>query len=149
MDEVGPITPAMSRFLRERRLAYVATVRPDRTPCLSPKGTVLALDSRRLVFADIRSPGTVSNIAANPAVEINSIDPVSRKGYRFRGKARLLAKDEPERAEALSMYEHMGVRSPVRGIVLVHVESASQVRSPAYDRGATEEEIRKIWSGRV
>lgn len=130
-------------------MAYVATVRPDRTPCLSPKGTVLALDSRRLVFADIRSPGTVANIAANPAVEINSIDPVSRKGYRFRGKARLLAKDEPERAEALSMYEHMGVRSPVRGVVLVHIESASQVRSPAYDRGATEEEIRKIWSGRV
>lgn len=149
MDEVGPVTPAMSEFLRRRRLAYVATVSPDGTPNLSPKGTLVALDSRSLAFADIRSPRTVSNIASNPAVEINSVDPVSRRGYRFGGRARLLGEGEPERGAALAVYAEMGVRSPVRGVVLVRVESASEVRSPAYDRGASEQEIRRIWSGRV
>lgn len=139
----------MAEFLSERRLAYVATVRPDGTPSLSPKGSVRALGARSLVFADIRSAGTVANIAANPAVEINSVDPVSRRGYRFRGEARLLEEGEPERAEALGMYAELAAQGRVRGVVLVRVESASEVASPAYDSGATEQEIRKIWSGRV
>lgn len=149
MDEVGPVTAQMGEFLKERRLAYVATVSPDGAPSLSPKGTVLALDSRSLVFADIRSPRTVSNIAGNPAVHINSVDPVSRRGYRFAGRARLLRDGEPQLRKALDAYAKMGVRSPIRGVVLVDVESASAVVSPAYDGGASEEQVRAAWSGRV
>ena len=149
MDEIGPVTPQMRDFLRQRRLAYVATVAPDGSPSLSPKGTVVALDSRSLVFADIRSPRTVSNIAANPAVEINSVDPASRKGYRFAGRARLLGDGDPRAREARGVYEKMGVRSRIRGVVLVAVESASAVISPAYDGGATEEQVRREWSGRA
>ncbi len=149
MDEVGPVTQEMKEFLRKRRLAYVATVSPDGSPNLSPKGTVLAIDSRSLVFADIRSPRTVSNLAANPAVEINSVDPVSRRGYRFAGRARLLGRGEPELEKAAAMYAQMGVRSEVRGVVLVSVERASEVTSPVYDLGDTEEQVRKAWSGRI
>lgn len=149
MDEVGPVTQEMEEFLRKRRLAYVATVSPDGSPNLSPKGTVLALGPGSLVFADIRSPRTVSNIAANPAVEINSVDPVSRRGYRFAGRARLLREGEPELAKAAAMYVQMGVRSQVRGVVLVSVERASEVTSPVYDLGDTEEQVRKAWSGRI
>lgn len=42
------------------------------------------------MFLDLRSPGTMRNRAANPAIEINVVDPIVRKGYRFRGEATIV-----------------------------------------------------------
>jgi uncharacterized protein len=36
------LTEDMQRVVREQSLGFVATVRPDGTPALSPKGTTLA-----------------------------------------------------------------------------------------------------------
>ena len=48
----------MKELVERQRLGFVATVCPDGTPNLSPKGTVSVLDDEHLIFADIRSPGT-------------------------------------------------------------------------------------------
>jgi len=69
----------MQRVVREQRLGFVATVTPDGRPNLSPKVTTGLWDDERLFFADIASPGTV----ANPHVEINVVDSILRKGFRF------------------------------------------------------------------
>ena len=84
------LTPAMKRMLDEQRLGFVATVCPDGTPNLSPKGTTAAWDDDHLVFADIHSPGTTANLRHNPHVEVNVVDPIARKGYRFKGAAEVL-----------------------------------------------------------
>ena len=42
------LTPDMKRVIAEQRLAFVATVCPDGTPNLSPKGTIAALDDLSL-----------------------------------------------------------------------------------------------------
>ncbi|HTS54181.1 MAG TPA: hypothetical protein VMH26_12975 [Burkholderiales bacterium] len=42
------------------------------------------------VFANIRSPGTLSNLRQNANVEVNVVDPFVRKGYRFKGVASVL-----------------------------------------------------------
>src|SRR5687768_1986362 len=78
----------MQRVVLEQRLGFHATVRPDGTPNLSPKGTTV-WDDGHLLFADIRSPDTIANLRANAAIEINVIDPILRKGWRFRGSAEL------------------------------------------------------------
>ena len=71
----------------EAELGFIATVCPDGTPNLSPKGTTAVWDDTHLVFADIRSPGTVDNLRDNPSIEINVVDQLVRKGYRFKGTA--------------------------------------------------------------
>ena len=45
----------MKRLVERQRLGFVATVCPDGTPNLSPKGTTAVWDDNHLVFADIRS----------------------------------------------------------------------------------------------
>jgi predicted pyridoxine 5'-phosphate oxidase superfamily flavin-nucleotide-binding protein len=65
------LTADMKRVVMEQRLAFVATVCPDGTPNLSPKGTIAVWDDDHLVFADIRSPGTIANINKNPAMDVN------------------------------------------------------------------------------
>jgi predicted pyridoxine 5'-phosphate oxidase superfamily flavin-nucleotide-binding protein len=138
------LTDDMRRVIGEQRLGYVATVCPDGTPNLSPKGTVAVWDDDHLVFADIRSPRTIANLRANPAVEINVVDPLVRKGYRFKGTAAVHT-EGPLFEEGLAFYRRRGVANPVRAVVVVRVERALPLTSPAYDLGLTEEQVRGRW----
>jgi predicted pyridoxine 5'-phosphate oxidase superfamily flavin-nucleotide-binding protein len=88
---MGILTDDMKRLVREQRLGYLATVCRDGTPNLSPKGTTAVWDDDHLVFADIRSPQSVQNIEHNPSVEINVVDPLVRKVYRFKGRGLSIA----------------------------------------------------------
>ena len=87
---MGLLTADMKRVVEEQRLGFVATVCPDGTPNLSPKGTTAVWDDDHLVFANIRSPGTLANLRQNANVEVNVVDPFLRKGYRFKGVASVL-----------------------------------------------------------
>jgi predicted pyridoxine 5'-phosphate oxidase superfamily flavin-nucleotide-binding protein len=138
------LTPDMQRVLNEQRLGFVASVCEDGTPNLSPKGTTTVWDDEHIVFADICSPGTIANIRHHPIVEINVVDPVSRKGYRFKGTA-TIHEQGPIFEQGLALYRRRGTISPIRRIVLVQVERAMPLISPAYDQGKTEEEIRASW----
>ncbi len=138
------LTTDMQRVLNEQRLGFVASVCEDGTPNLSPKGTTTVWDDEHIVFADICSPGTIANIRHHPIVEINVVDPVNRKGYRFKGTATIYQQG-PIFEQGLALYRQRGTTSPIRSIVLVHVEQALPLISPAYDQGRTEEEIRASW----
>ena len=138
---MGILTEDMKRVVLEQRLGFVATVCPDGTPNLSPKGTTTVWDDDHLVFADICSPGTIANLRHNPAIEINVVDPEVRKGYRFKGKAVILTEGIPFE-KIVDFYRQRGSQNPIRSIVLVKVERALPLISPAYDLGATEDEVR-------
>jgi len=135
------------RVVLEQNLGFVATVCPDGTPNLSPKGTTTVWDDEHILFADIRSPQTVRNLVTNPVAEINVVDPIVRKGYRFKGRATLHRNGEIYE-RGLALLAELGYdASPerVRTIVLVKVEQAAQLISPAYDGGASEEEVAARW----
>jgi uncharacterized protein len=107
-------------------------------------------DDTHLVFADIRSPRTVANLRRDPRCEINVVDPLVRKGYRFRGRAEVLdAGDRFE--EAVAWFEARGVEAweeagrRIKVVVLVEVDDVKPLVSPAYDHGASEDEIRSRW----
>jgi uncharacterized protein len=141
---MGILTDDMRRLV-EAELGFIATVCPDGTPNLSPKGTIAVWDDDHLVFADLRSPGTVANLRANPSIEINVVDQLSRKGYRFKGAAVVHTEgDVFERG--VQLYQARGTvqaRERIRGIVIVAVERALAVTSPSYDVGLTEDELRE------
>jgi uncharacterized protein len=140
---VGILTEDMRRVV-EAELGFIATVCPDGTPNLSPKGTTAVWDDDHLVFADLRSPGTVENLRSNASIEINVVDQLVRKGYRFKGTGAVYTGGEVfERG--VQFYEARGTvkaRERIRGIVIVSVKRALPVTSPAYDIGLTEDELR-------
>ncbi len=141
---MGAISAAARRLVEEQQLGFVATVCPDGTPNLSPKGTTAVLDDDHLAFADIHSPRTVANLRANPAVEINVVDPLTRKGFRFKGAARIVEAG-PEFEQLLDVYRRRGSTSEKRCIVVVKVETAAPLISPAYDGGAREADVVAKW----
>jgi predicted pyridoxine 5'-phosphate oxidase superfamily flavin-nucleotide-binding protein len=62
---MGILTPEIQDFIKIQKLGFVATVCPDGTPNLSPKGTTTVWDDDHIIFADIHSPGTIKNLMSN------------------------------------------------------------------------------------
>jgi uncharacterized protein len=141
---MGLLTPDMKRVVEEQRLGFVATVCPDGTPNLSPKGTTAVWDDDHLIFANIRSPGTLANLRQNTNVEVNVVDPFVRKGYRFKGVASIL-ESGPLYDKVLAFYKERGSQSAIREIVMIRVQTAQPIDSPAYDLGLTEDQVRDRW----
>src|SRR4051794_26105488 len=145
MVVMGRLTVDMKRVVEEQRLGFVATVCPDGTPNLSPKGTTAVWDDDHLVFANMRSPGTIANLRRNANVELNVVDPFCRKGYRFKGVASILDSGALY-DNAIAFYKARGSRvEAIREVVLVQVLSAHPIDSPAYDLGFSEDEVRQRW----
>ena len=146
---MGILTDAMKHALTEERLIFVATVCPDGTPNLSPKGTVMVWDDDHVLFTDLASPGTMRNLESNPAIEINTVNVFARRGYRFKGTASL-HKDGDVHAAVLKRMRNgpaslHGLAERVRAVALVKVEQALPLVSPGYWGGATEAQMRQQW----
>ena len=146
LQSMGILTEAMKQLVEEQRLGFVATVCPDGTANLSPKGTTAVWDDDHLIFADICSPVTVANLRANPSAEINVVDVFARKGFRFKGRAEVVT-EGPRFEEAMAFYRKRGTRMEINGkhtinaAVLVRVERVGPLVSPAYDWGENEAQI--------
>ena len=138
------ITEEIKNFVNFQKLGYVATVSNDNTPNLSPKGTIIVLDESHLVFADIQSPKTIENLEHNPSIEINVVDPFSRRGYRFKGIAEIISSGDKFN-NIISHYKETGIKNTIKCVVLVKIEKLSEVFSPLYDLGHTEEELKTKW----
>lgn len=142
---MGPINSEMRRIVEEQRLGFAATICEDGTANLSPKGTTTVLDDDHLMFADLASPQTVRNLRMNPSIEIKVVDPVIRKGFRFKGRGAVV--DPGERFDGLLERFTSGPRAVrdaktrIRHIVVIDVERALPLVSPAYDEDVTEEEV--------
>ena len=135
------LTQEIKQFVHNAKLGFIATVCPDGTPNLSPKGTTIVWDEDHLVFADIHSPDTIQNLLSNSAIEINVVDVFIRKGYRFKGTAKIYSEGEifdkviASYGEAVSKYK-------INNIVVVKVDRVLPITSPIYDTGISEEEVR-------
>jgi hypothetical protein len=142
------ISTDMRAVIQAAHLCFAATVTPDGKPNLSPKGTIRVWDDDHIFFLDIASPGTRANLESNPCIEINVVEQLSRRGYRFFGRAKLHRDDDVFREATQRIYGEEGAKYPVEAVVLIEVERAEEVVSPGYLHTKTEEEMRAAWSDR-
>ena len=138
------ISNKIRNFVNFQKLGYVATVSSDNSPNLSPKGTIIVIDESHLAFADIRSPQTIENLRHNSSIEINVVDPISRKGFRFKGEGKIIS-EGTQFSEILEQYKRNGIKSKINAIVVVTVNKLSEVISPSYDLGMKEDELVSKW----
>ena len=138
---MGILTEDMKRLVDEQQLGFHATVCPDGSPNLSPKGSTRVWDDDHLFFADICSPQTTANIRAGSLIEVNVVDPFVRKGYRFKGPAVIHEPGSTVFSEGIARMRAAGSKlaERVEAIVVIEVQRAAPLVSPAYDDGATTE----------
>lgn len=136
--------PASAKLVIENfPLGFVATVSADGSPCVSPKGTFVVLDDETIAFGDIRSPQTILNLTNCPELEVNFVDPFSRKGARIRGNATLVHRGTDEFFTLLPKWEAIwdDLAKRVNTLVKVSVDRVKPLASPPYDDGLSEAEM--------
>jgi hypothetical protein len=142
------ITADIAAIIQQAILSFVATVNEDGTPNLSPKAS-LTVRSGVLYFADIASPRTILNLKRNPAIEINVVDIFQRRGYRFKGRASLLAPGNDEYSMIADWVRATnGPEYPVDHVVRIETTSINPLMSPAHvfaDPPRSQDEIRNTY----
>ncbi len=142
---MGKISEDMRAVIESAHLCFAATVAPDGSPNLSPKATIRVWDDSRIFFLDIASPTTRRNIESNPRIEVNVVEALSRRGYRFSGTA-VIHRDGPVYEEAKRrVLEESRTTYPVEAVILIEVDSARPLVSPGYMHIAREDEMRLMW----
>ncbi|MEO1640044.1 MAG: pyridoxamine 5'-phosphate oxidase family protein [Pseudomonadota bacterium] len=137
------LTDSMKDLIAAFPLGFVATVTADGAPAVSPKGTFQVLDDQTLAYGDVRSPGTRRNLKADPRVEVNFIDPFRRKAVRVAGKATIHTKGSDWFAQHhprwLDAFGDLANR--ISALIAIDLSTASEIWTPPYDDGATEDEM--------
>ncbi|TAM81545.1 MAG: pyridoxamine 5'-phosphate oxidase family protein [Acidobacteria bacterium] len=144
------ITEDMRKVIQRAMLSYVATVCADGSPNLSPKGSLMVYDDDHLIFMNQASPGTIANLRRDPRLEINSIDVFRRRGYRFKGKGRIMPPGDPA-YEWLKqkLIDLNGPQYPAHEAVLIDIEKVLPVFSPVYEWGhASEDDLAPTYAAR-
>ena len=136
---MGILTEEMKRVVAQQQLCYAASVTPNGKPNLSPKGSITVLSDDELGFADLASPGTIENLRHNPAIELNVVDPFTRRGFRFKGGAEVV-KNDPEAHRRIAQI--LGPDYPFK----IRVETAAEVFSPVYTlTRSSKAEVKRFW----
>ena len=138
------LTAAMQTLIADHSAGMVATVNDDGTPSVSPKATFIVRDAATLAFGDIRSPGTVANLRARPAVEVCFIDVILRRAVRVAGTATVVARaDAPAPLVAAFAAAWPAYLPLMAAFVTIDVRRAAAILSPAYDIGLSAAELRR------
>jgi predicted pyridoxine 5'-phosphate oxidase superfamily flavin-nucleotide-binding protein len=138
----------MRALIAAQRLCFAATVTADGRPNLSPKGTVRVWDDHHIFFCDIASPGTRANLERHPWMELNVVDALSRRGYRFFGRASIHRDDAVFRDAVERITREEGTMYSIECVVLLAVERALPLVSPGYEHVPDEWRMRSMWRER-
>lgn len=132
----------MKQVIRDYSGGAVATINDNGTPSVSTKATFVVVDDRTIAFGNLRSPGTVANLAQRPAVEVCFLDVLKRKAVRVTGQGRLVATAEADAALRAAFERDWGdYIERMDGFVRIDVSATELILSPAYDTGANEAEL--------
>lgn len=144
------LSPAVREFIRRSVLCWLATVDTNGWPNVSPKEIFAASGQSQLVIANIASPQSAKNIGSNAPVCVSFVDIFAQRGFKLRGRARIIAKESDQFA---SLAEPLAAMTkglfPIQSIILVDVQESRPILAPSYHliKGTTEES--QIKSGMV
>lgn len=133
------LTPDMIALIENFSAGAVASIDGAGRPAVSPKGTFVVINPDTIAFRDVRSPQTVENLAARPAVEVLFTDVLRRQGVRVAGTAAIVDMSSPQGIPLEPLWA--ANRQSTEPAVVITIEVAELIRSPAYDQGNTPAEL--------
>jgi predicted pyridoxine 5'-phosphate oxidase superfamily flavin-nucleotide-binding protein len=90
-------------------------------------------DEQTLLIAHIASPNSVANIRSNPNVCVSFVDVFVQKGFKLKGRARIIEKEHaefPEKAKHLT--DLFSDAYPIKDVIEVTVIKAEPIVAPSY-----------------
>lgn len=127
------LTAKVRESLERSVLCWLATVDEDGQPNVSPKEMFVAAERDCIVIANIASPKSAKNIAANEKVSLSFIDIFVQKGFNITGNAVEMKPSDPAYAGWVEPLEAMaGDRFPIASVFVVKMTAVAPIVAPSY-----------------
>jgi predicted pyridoxine 5'-phosphate oxidase superfamily flavin-nucleotide-binding protein len=127
------LAPEVIDCAKRAVLCWLATVDADGVPNVSPKEVWATIGDRHVVVANIASPVSARNIAANAAVCVSFIDVFVQKGFKVKGRGTVVRPGDAEYARWAAPLEEMTRgRFPIRSVIVVEVSAVAPIVAPSY-----------------
>lgn len=127
------LTEEIKKYIDKSVLCWLATCNKDGEPNVSPKEMFTWQDEQTLLIAHIASPNSVANIRNNPNVCVSFVDVFVQKGFKLKGRARIIEKEHaafPEKVKHLT--DLFSDAYPIKDVIEVAVTKAEPIVAPSY-----------------
>ncbi len=123
---MAKLTQEMKDLIASQK-CFVATVNPDGTPNLGPKGSTRVLDDEHLAFNESSGKQTWTNLQSGSRVAIAVIDRETHVGFRFVGTPEVLTSGELY-DQTTAARTRPGMR-PLRAVIKVKIDKIVSLSS--------------------
>jgi predicted pyridoxine 5'-phosphate oxidase superfamily flavin-nucleotide-binding protein len=131
----GPhmLTDDILKYIDRSILCWLATIDADGAPNVSPKEVFVASGRDALLVANIASPNTVRNIAANPRVCVSFVDVFVQKGYKLCGTAEVIQAGTAMYDEVVKPLEVITQgKFKIHSVINILISKAESIVAPSY-----------------
>lgn len=127
------LTEEIKKYIDKSVLCWLATCNKDGEPNVSPKEMFTWQDEQTLLIAHIASPNSVANIRNNPNVCVSFVDVFVQKGFKLKGRARLIEKEHAAFSEKVKhLTDLFSDAYPIKDVIEVTVTKAEPIVAPSY-----------------
>ncbi|HSD07579.1 pyridoxamine 5'-phosphate oxidase family protein [Flavobacterium sp.] len=126
-------TQEVINYIDQSVLCWLATSDKDNFPNVSPKEMFTHFEGNKLLIANIASPNSVANILENDNVCVSFIDVFVEKGFKIKGQATIIYKEEAEFvAKSKPLTNIFSDKFPISAIIQITAQSVEPIIAPSY-----------------
>lgn len=127
------ITDEVKKYIDKSVLCWLATSNKQNEPNVSPKEIFTYKDDLTLLIANVASPNSIDNIKENPNVCVSFVDVFVQKGYKLKGTAILINKDDSDFKEKVKPLTDLFTdQFPIKSVIEIEVTKVDTIKAPSY-----------------
>jgi len=126
-------TADIKKYIHQSVLCWLATCDTDNFPNVSPKEMFAFSDDNTLLIAHLASPISIENIKHNPKVSVSFIDIFLQKGYKLKGIASIIYKEDLEfDIKVKPLTDLFTDEFPIKALIEISVTKIDVIQAPRY-----------------
>ncbi|TCK85676.1 pyridoxamine 5'-phosphate oxidase family protein [Albibacterium bauzanense] len=127
------INNEVKKYIDKSILCWLATCNMQNEPNVSPKELFTYQDDTTLLIANLASPNSINNIKENPNVCVSFVDVFVQKGFKIKGKAKLIDKDDESfQAKVKPLTDLFTDKFPIKSVIEIKVTQVDVIQAPSY-----------------
>ena len=127
------LTDEVKKYIDKSVLCWLATANRQKEPNGSPKELFTYSNDTTLLIAHLASPNSVANIRENPNVCVSFVDIFVQKGFKLKGTATLIQKNEAAfEAKVKPLTNVFPDKYPIKAVLEITVTKVDAIIAPGY-----------------
>ena len=120
-------------YIDKSVLCWLATSNSENEPNVSPKEMFTYFGDSTLLIAHLASPNSINNIKDNPKVCVSFVDIFIQKGFKIKGVAKLIDKQDNEFSEKVKPLTDLFTDNfPIKSVIEIAIKKIDCIQAPSY-----------------